>query len=142
LTQRQCLVFGLECALRALPVWESRFQSDVRPRQAVEAVESWLSGNEMRADFNALCDAAEQSHIDVDYPELTEDIDPSLCAAMHATSACSHAALAVQSVLDNEGHAELCQVIGWIARFGLKAAPDRKAETEWQTGRLVALLLE
>jgi hypothetical protein len=142
LSQRQCLAFGFECAGRALRVWEDMFPADLRPRRAVEAARAWLTDNDARADFNALCYAAEQSHIDVDYPELTEDVDPGLVAAMEATSACSHIALAVQYAIDHEEHSKMCGVTAWIARFGVKSAADRQRETELQTSRLVALLLE
>src|SRR5262249_36735014 len=104
LTQGQCLAFGFECADRALRVWEEKFPADLRPRQAVEAARAWFTDNDACADFDALCRAAEQSHIDVDYPELTEDVDPGLAAAMEATSACSHIALAVQYAIDHEKH--------------------------------------
>src|SRR5262245_36122567 len=99
------------------------FPSDLRPRRAVKALQGWLSEGNSGPDFEALCHAAEQSHIDMDY--LTEDVDPALCAAMEAASACSHAALAVKSVLDDEPHEKLCRITAWIARFGVKSAPDR-----------------
>jgi hypothetical protein len=142
LTQRQCIMFGYECAVRALRVWENLFPLDLRPRHAVEAVRPWLSENESPADFQALCHAAEQAHIDVDYPELTEDVDRSRCAAREAASACSHAALAVKNAIDHEEHREMCHMTGWIARFGVKSAPDPQFEIEWQIGRLVEMLLQ
>src|SRR5262249_26333632 len=121
LSERQCVVFALECALRALLIWEAMFPTDLRPRQAVEATQAWLRDSGYRADFDALCHAAEQSHVDVDYPELTEDVDPPLCAAMEATSACSHAAAMVQTILADQGREKLAHVVGWVARFALKA---------------------
>jgi hypothetical protein len=142
LSERECVTFGLECALRALAVWEATFPDDRRPREAVEAVQAWLQDSDYRADFDGLCRAAEQSHIDVDYPELTEAVDPPLVAAMEATGACSHAAIAVQSILEDQGHEELAQAVGWIARFAVKASHDRRAESDRQRSRLIAMLLE
>ena len=79
LTQRECIVFGYECELRALTAWEKVFPTDLRPRRAVEAVRVWLSGKDDAVDFDALSSGAGQSGIEVDYPELTEDVDPELC---------------------------------------------------------------
>lgn len=142
LTERQCLTFGFECAVRALRVWENMFPADIRPRRAVEAAQSWLTENDVRADFNALCLAAEQSHIDVDHPELNSHLNPALVAAMEATSACSHIALAVHCAISQEGHEQMSKVTAWIARFDMRSAADSEAEKEWQTSRLASLLLE
>ncbi len=141
LTARQCIEFAFECARRALRTWEEVMPSDTRPRLAVEAVEAWLSGNATHIDFAAICNAAEQSHIDLDHPELTEDTDPRLYAALEAASACGHTALVVQRYLDRANNCDVCSVTAWVARFGVKAASDRHAESDRQRDQLLTLLL-
>jgi hypothetical protein len=142
LSQSQCLRFGYECAKRALERWERMFPDDVRPRRALAAMGSWLAGEKSCAGLDELSRAADQSYIDWDYPELTKDIDPALCAAMEAASTCAHAPMAVHCVQKHKGHEELCHVTGWIARGGVKSAPDRAAESKLQFDRLIEMLLE
>ncbi len=141
LTARQCIEFSFECSLRAVTVWEVKVPMDPRPRQAVEAVRAWLAGDR-NMDFQNLCDAAARAGFDVDYPELTEDIDADLVAAMEAASTCSHLALAVHSHTSHEGQEELCAITAWIARGAVKSAIDRAQETQRQSSSLILKLLE
>lgn len=50
--------FAIDCALRALPIFESKYPNDKRPRNAIEAAQLYLNGEITIGELKEKCTAA------------------------------------------------------------------------------------
>jgi len=93
LDQRRELVFvAAQCARLALPIWESRYPTDDRVSQCLDACEAWSRGAISDAALAAARDAAHTAAI---YADAAND---AASAATHAASSANAANDAVYAI--------------------------------------------
>lgn len=56
--RRLRVTWAADCAEHVLPVWETRYPRDPRPRQAIEAARGWVAATTSIEDTRAAADAA------------------------------------------------------------------------------------
>lgn len=143
---REAVRFVCECAERVLDRCESLFPSDSRPRKALEAARLWVEGVGTSESLELAWRGASDAGIEEDDTSTLPEDHPELTAALYAADAASHAALAAHEASlshwpTHQFPIGLCGAIGHGARFSTHAAPDEKAEMQWQKSRLAELLM-
>ncbi len=84
---------------------------------------------------------ASNASCELDYPELTDDIDPDRAGAMHAADAISHFAIVIDLIQIPQPPLTVAEVVAWMARFAMRASPDPIVEKRTINEKLVSLLL-
>ena len=139
--------FACDCAERVLERWENLFPSDQRPRNALEAVRSWLNGVGTAQSLKAAGRSASDAGTEHGDTSTLPDDHPELTAAHYAADAASHAALAAHDATWSHQLRPpipnmVFGAVGHSARFATHAAKNEQAEMQWQKARLAELLLE
>lgn len=122
---RALVLWATGCAERVLPVFETRYPDDDRPRKAVEAARAWARGAIALSEVRAAAFAAHAAARDADVP-----------AARFAARAAGHAAATAHVV----GHAH--HAAAYAVKAAAAAADSTDAdvpaikERDWQVQRL------
>ncbi|MHC2069046.1 hypothetical protein ACYFX5_16370 [Bremerella sp. T1] len=141
LTDQQCLQVAHNMASRTLKIWREICPGDERIGQVFDAGAKWMNDREP-VDFRSLSTLASDISHELDYPELTEDVDPERCRAMHAADSIGHFVLAIHVVTQSDETFKLPEIIGWIARFHCRASLDPQREQQRLQEELASQLLQ
>ncbi len=112
LTKEQCVRFAIDCAERALPIFEAEYPKDKRPREAIEAAKAWLVDPSI--DTTTASMAADDAAAKAAYAD----------AAAYAANAAAYAAYAAYAAA-NAAYA------AYAARAA-RASKDKEVERELQ----------
>lgn len=150
---RLSVTWGVDCAARVLPVFETLLPNDHRPRLALDAVRAWLRREPTATAFTAAASAANDAIAAARTVSKAQALRPKIGTAMKGhfydaeavAYAAREAALAVPPsdpdcprwMLSDQAAIRAGHAANWAAQ----ASADRIAEFEWQRRRLVELLL-
>ena len=124
--------FALDCAERALPVYEAKYPGDLRVRAAIEVSRHYLRGEATIDEVKAAAAAARAA--DAVYAAYA-----AACAAYAAYAAACAAAYAANAA--NAAYAaEAAEAAAAAAAAAAADAAAHAAERRWQRGRLIKLL--
>lgn len=116
--QKDLRLFAADCAERVLPIFEKKYPTDMRPRNAIQAARDFVGGKIDRAAAYAYANAASAAAYAYAYADADAD----------AANAAAAAAAAAYAYADADAYA-----------YAYAAA--RKSERDWQTEKLTAILL-
>ena len=121
--------FALDCAERALPVYEAEYPGDLRVRAAIEVSRRYLRGEATIDEVRAAAEAAYVAAAKAEAGAAARAADAGEAAARAA------AARAVTKASNNAG-----VNAGYAAEDAAYAAANHDAERRWQRAHLIKLL--
>ena len=119
--------FAVLCAESALPIFETRYPKDKRPRECIEVTRRYLDGKANIDELRSACAAADAGGV-------------SGAGGVGAYAACA-AANACAAYAANACAADACAAYAACAG-GAAANAARKQAREWQEKTLISLLPE
>jgi len=116
--------WALDAAMHVLYLFEEKNKKDLRPRQALHALKSWMDGKTSMADARTYALAAHHAAKNETNPE-----------AIATARACGHAC----AVAHVKTHANGVMMYGILASMYANGG-DQATETNWQYNHLIELM--
>ncbi len=133
-------LFACDCAERVLPLFESKYPNDKRPRQAIETARRFANGEATQEEMTAARAAAAAARAAADAIWAARDAAAAWAAAAAADAAWDAADAAWAAARAAADAADAADAI-WAARDAAAAwAAAAAAERQWQEAHFIEML--
>lgn len=140
-TPRTLRLLACDYAEHVLPIWETRFPDDLRPRQAIETARRFANGEVTALELADICSATYDVAADVAYAVAAYAAYDAIYAA--ADAAYAIAEVAVRSAARSAARAAAEVAARAVTRSSARSAAAlaaTNAERSWQAARLYEIL--